>query len=81
LSTFVSNHDFVSSQPARNRPIFGKTPGPAPGIDLPSAQNLHNNPQILNGLSKRAANRPCIVTAWRRSSRFNFDDRGCPGGS
>src|ERR1700722_8596939 len=30
---------------------------------------------------KSAANPPCIVAAWQRSSPFNSRDRGCPGGS
>src|ERR1700723_4727668 len=51
------------------------------GIDSPSARNLHDNPQILNITSKRAANPPCIVVAWQRSSPFNSRGRGCPGGS
>jgi len=44
----------------------------------PSARNLHNNPQILNMTSKRAAHRPCIVVAWQTSSQFNSRGRGCP---
>jgi hypothetical protein len=81
LSIFVSNHDFVNGQVIRNRPVFGKSRWQTPALISPSARNLHNNPQILNNSLKHVANRPCIVTPWQRSSPFNFDDRGCPGGS
>jgi hypothetical protein len=56
-------------------------PPASAGIDPPSARNLHNNPQILNVTNKRAANPLCIVTAWQKSSPFNFESRGCPGDS
>jgi hypothetical protein len=45
-----------------------------------SAENLHENTQILNIPGKRAANRRRIVRPWGKSSAFNSGDRDCHGG-
>jgi hypothetical protein len=45
-----------------------------------SAQNLHENTQILSKADKHAANQPGMVGPWRKSSCFQFGDRGCHDG-
>jgi hypothetical protein len=85
MSIFISNHDSVNDEagygvvnsfrPARSRTV-GDHAGPGSWAILPvgraSARNLHENPQILNGLSKRTANRPGMVAAMAKIIPFRF---------
>jgi hypothetical protein len=76
MSIFVSSHEFVNRALAHHLSLGSARDATHPT----SARNLHENPQILNGLGKRAANARTILGAWGKSSPFGFRARDCHDG-